>query len=150
MSRFPGKKLPPHWVYIPSRREVGNLSRGLAADVRLEFGGTGSGPTSVGLLLGYLERRVVDRAWCFYLRLWGVPESALEGRRDGLGQAAVRVVGQSIRECLDRPANELVTPTQLLLWFAIGADGVIPNCEVEPVDQYSFSAGCWWARSSSH
>ena len=32
MARFPGKKLPPHWVYVPSRREVRGLLRGLAAD----------------------------------------------------------------------------------------------------------------------
>src|SRR5262245_53103324 len=61
VSRFAGKKLPPHWVYVPSRRQVRELLRGLAADFRrVEFGGTGRGAGLVGLLLGYLERRVVD------------------------------------------------------------------------------------------
>lgn len=148
MSRFPGKKLPPHWLYVPSRREVRDLLPGLTADVRrVDFAGTGSGPSSVGLLLGYLERRVADQAWCFYLRLWGVPESAVEGRCRELAQAAVHAVERSVAECLAVPASDVVKPTQLLLRFTVGADGVIPECRISPVDRYSFSAGQWWVHS---
>jgi hypothetical protein len=90
--RFPGKKLPPHWVYVPSRREVRTLLLRLAADVRqVEFDGTGSGPSTVGLLLGYLERRVVGGSWCFYLRLWGVPKSVVEVQRDDLACRCTRL-----------------------------------------------------------
>ncbi|MFO0889929.1 MAG: hypothetical protein U0790_12420 [Isosphaeraceae bacterium] len=149
MSRFPGKKLPPHWLYVPSRREVRDLLRGLAADVRrVDFDGTGSGLRYGTLLLGYLERRAVGKAWCFYLRLWGVPEAAVEAQRDELATAAIQAIGQSIGECLAVPAEEVVKPTQLLLWFNVGADGVIPACKVKPVDRYSFSAGSWWASPS--
>ncbi len=146
MSRYPGKKLPPHWVYIPSPREVRELLGDLAADVRrVEFTGTGSGPNPVGhLLLGYLERRVVDGAWCFYLRLRGVPESAVGDRHADLARAAINDIRRSAAECLAVPAAEVIKPTQLLLWFQVGSDGVTPKCKVEPVDQYSFSAGSWW------
>lgn len=149
MSRFPGKKLPPHWVYVPSRREVRGLLRDLAADVRrVEFDGTGSGPSS-GLLLGYLERRVASGAWCFYLRLWGAPESAVGERRDELARAALGAIAQSVAECLASPPAEVVKPTQLLVWFAAGADGVVSKCSVKPVDRYSFSAGRWWESPSA-
>lgn len=146
MSRYPGKKLPPHWVYIPSPREVRESLGDLAADVRrVEFAGTGSGPNAAGrLLLGYLERRVVDGAWGFYLRLWGVPESAAGDRRADLARAAINAIGRSAAECLAVPAAEAIKPTQLLLWFQVGSGGVTPECEVKPVDQYSFSAGSWW------
>jgi len=145
VSRFPGKKLPPHWVYIPSRREIRDLLRDVVADVRcVEFDGTGSGPSSVGQLLGYLERRVVDGGWCFYLRLWGAPESAVGKHRAELARAALEAIRQSVAECLARPPAEVAKPTQLLLWFAVETDGVVSKCSVEPVDRYSFSAGRWW------
>jgi len=148
VSRFPGKKLPPNWLYVPSRREVRDLLRGLAADVRrVDFAGTGSGLSSVGLLLGYLECRVADEAWCFYLRLWGVPESTVEGRSQELAQAAVHAVERSVAECLAVPASDVVQPKQLLLRFKVDNDGVIPECRIEPVDRYSFSAGQWWDHS---
>jgi hypothetical protein len=145
VSRFPGKKLPPHWVYVPSRREVRDLLRDWPADVRcVDFDGTGSGASSVGLLLGYLERRVADGRWCFYLRLWGAPESAVGERRAELAQAALGTIRQSVAECLACPAAEVTRPTQLLLRFAVEADGVVSKCRVKPVDRYSFSAGRWW------
>jgi hypothetical protein len=149
VSRFPGKKLPPHWVYVPSRREVRDLLRGIAADVRrVDFAGTGFGPSSVGLLLGYLERRVADEAWCFYLRLWGVPESAVEGRSRELARAAIHAIERSVAECLAAPASDVVQPTQLLLRFQVDDGGIMPKCSIEPVDRYSFSAGQWWAHST--
>jgi hypothetical protein len=145
MSRFPGKKLPRGWVYVPSRREVRELLRNLAADVRrVEFAGTGSGPSSVGLLLGYLERRVAKGAWCFYLRLWGVPQAAVSEHRHELAHAALDAIAKSVAECLASPPADVVKPTQLLLRFAVGAKGVTTKCRVELVDRFSFYAGCWW------
>ena len=147
MSRYPGKKLPPHWVYVPSPREVRELLDELAADARrVEFDGTGSGPSRFGhLLLGYLEHRVVGGAWCFYLRLWGVHESIVGDRRDELSRATIRAVRRSVAECLAIPATDVIKPTQLLLWSHAGSDDVASECKAKPVDRYSFSAGAWWA-----
>lgn len=145
MSRFPGKKLPPHWLYVPSRREVRDLVRRSPGDFRhVEFAGTGNGPSSVGLLLGYLERRVAGGAWCFYLRLSGVPEAAVGDHRAELASAVLAAIEGSVAECLASPPAEVTKPTQLLLWFAVKADGVVPKCNVKRVDRYSFSAGNWW------
>ncbi len=145
-SQFSGKKLPPHWLHVPSRRQVRDLLEGIAADVRcVNFDGTGSGLRwGPSLLLGYLERRVVDEAWCFYLRLRGVPEAAILGQRDELARAVIQILRESITECLALRAADVIKPTQLILMVRIGTEGVIPKCRVEPVGPYSFSAGRWW------
>lgn len=145
MSRFPGKKLPPHWIYLPSRREVRCLIRDLAADMRgVQFDGTGRGASPVGLLLGYLERRVAEGKWCFFLRLWGAPESVVGQCRVELARSALQAIRESIVECLARPPTEVVKPTQLLLWFSIEGEKVVSKCRVKPVDRYCFSTGRWW------
>jgi hypothetical protein len=145
VSRFPGKKLPPGWVYVPSRRAVRELVQRSPGDFRrVEFDGTGSGRGSVGLLLGYLECRVADGAWCFYLRLWGAPESAISEHRDELAAAARSAIEETVTACLACPPAGVTKPTQLLLRFAVGKDGVVPKCNVKRVNRYSFSAGNWW------
>lgn len=146
MVQFHGKKLPARWVYIPTRRQVRDLFRTIPADVRkVEFNGTGSGHGSTGLLLGYIERRVVDGAWRFYLRLWGVPAADLSGRADDLAAAALANIREAVVECLRIPAAETVKPTQVLLRFDVAADAITSHVRVKPVDQFSFSAGAWWA-----
>jgi hypothetical protein len=146
MVRIGGKKLPPHWVYVPSRRQVRDPLCSIGADVRrVEFGGTGSGHGSVGVLLGYVERRVAGGAWTFYLRLWGVPETDLSGRAAELAQAALAAIGASVAECAASPAAETIKPTQVLLRFEIGEAGVTSRVSVEPLGQFSFSSGTWWA-----
>ncbi|MCE5269648.1 MAG: hypothetical protein LLG00_17360 [Planctomycetaceae bacterium] len=145
MSRFPGKRLPPHWVYIPSRREIRDLLRTLNADYRrVEFGGTGSCPNSVSLLLGYVQTHVVDGAWRFYLRLWGVPEAVVNNYRDELAHAALDAIGRSTKDCLASRPTDVSKSTQTLLRFGIQADGIVCKCSTRPIDQYSFSAGRWW------
>jgi hypothetical protein len=114
----------------------------------VEFAATGGGPSSVGIRLSYLDPRVVDGAWCFYLRLWGVPESAMAERRDELARAALQEVRQSVAEFLSAPAATVVRPTQLHLFFDLREDGPTSRCSVEPIGPYSFSAGCWWASPS--
>ena len=74
----------------------------------------------------------------FPSRPWKAGAANSPGRR-------LHAVGQSVAKCLAVPAAALVKPTQLHLLFEVGPDGVIPKCHVDPVDKYSFSAGCWWA-----
>ena len=128
MSRFPGKKLPSGWVYVPSWREVRGLVNHSPGDFRqVEFIGTGLRPSSDRLLLGYLERRVVDGVWCFCLRLKGVPESAVGTHRSELASTALAAIEGSVAECLARPPTDVIKPTELRLWFTVGAEGVVPN-----------------------
>ena len=105
VSRFPGKKLPAGWTYVPSRREVHELARPL--DVRslhVDLDGTGSGPSAYGrLLLGYVERRVVDGAWCFHLRLWGVREADIVTVKPRLARAAIEAIGGYLQSGRGRP-----------------------------------------------
>jgi hypothetical protein len=114
----------------------------------VELDGTGSSLRPVGLLLGYLERRVACGAWCFYLRLWGVPASAVGDYRDELATAALKAIEESVAECLASPPMAVSKPTQLLLWFAVGAECVVSKCSLKPVDRCSFSAGSWWESPS--
>jgi len=77
----------------------------------------------------------------FYLRLWGVPESAVGEHRDELATAALEAIKRLVTDTLTSPAAETVKPSQLMLRFSVTADGVVSMCKVEPV---AFSAGCWW------
>ena len=73
MARFVVQKLPPHWLFLPSRRQVRELLARLEADVRLaEFFGTAYSCTPDRISLGFVESRVVECGWRFYLRLWGI------------------------------------------------------------------------------
>lgn len=149
VSRYPGKKLPPHWVYIPSPREVRKLLNEFADNVtRLECAGTGSEISQTGLIrLGYLERRVVEGAWCFNVRLDGAPESAVINRYDELSRAAILAIRRSISECLMIPPTDLIKPTHLNLWFRIGLDGVRSECHVQPIHPW-YPTGIWWMNPS--
>jgi len=72
MPMFVLEKLPPHWVFVPSKRRVRELLADLDADVRwVEFYGTGYGRSTDRLSIGFVESRVVEGSWCFYLHLWG-------------------------------------------------------------------------------
>ncbi len=149
VSRYPGKKLPPHWVYVPSPREIRSLLNEFSGGIRrMELGGTRRDFSSSGLIsLGYLERRVVDGAWCFYIYLQGVPESAVNGRRDEISRAAVLAIKRSIAECLMIPPNDLIKTTHLNLWFRIGSDGVSSECKVDLIHPL-FATGTWWTSLS--
>ncbi len=84
------KKLPPHWLFVPSKRQVRELLAELGADVRLvEFYGTGYGRNPDRLSLGLVESRVVGGGWCFYLHLWGVREAVAGRVREELAAAAL-------------------------------------------------------------
>jgi hypothetical protein len=61
-----------------------------------------------------------------------------------LARAVLETIGRSVAECLTTPPAEIIKPTQLLLRFAIEADGVVSRCSVKPVGRRSFSAGPWW------
>lgn len=149
VSRYPGKKLPPHWVYVPSPREIRSLLNEFSGGIRrMELGGTGWDCSSSGQLsLGFLERRVVDNTWCFYINISGVRESAVDGRRDEISRAVIKAVRRSIVECSAIPAADWIKPTQLDLWFRIDLDGVHSECSKRTVP-YLYPTGFWWRCSS--
>jgi hypothetical protein len=149
VSRYPGKKLPPHWVYVPSPREIRTLLNEFPGGIRrMELGGTGWDCSSSGQLsLGFLERRVVDRTWCFYIKIWGVRESAVDGRRDEISRVVIEAVRRSIVECSAIPAADWIKPTQLSLWLDICLDGVHSKCSNRTVP-YFYPTGSWWMSSS--
>ena len=142
MVRMRGKKLPPHWVYIPSPRQIRAVLEELHLDRDVVvLSGTGSGPGPAGLTLGFLLRQVRDGAWEFRLTLWGVPEAAVGDHRDLLAAAALGVIRDGMMEYLAQPAVEAVKPTQTWLRFALTPDAIVSSCSTHEID---YSRPGWW------
>jgi hypothetical protein len=145
MAQFVFEKLPQHWLFVPSKRQVRNLLAGLDANVRrVEFYGTGYGHSTDRLSLGYVESRVVDGSWCFYLHIWGVRESAARPAREGLAIAALAEIERYVRKCMSEPAADTIKPAQLYLSFRFESGDVQPACSVLAVGKRSFPTGSWW------
>src|SRR4051794_3621988 len=118
MSKYVLKKLPPHWVFVPSKRQIKELLAELSADVRLvEFSGTGSRHGAGRLYLGIVESRLVDGKWCFCLRLRGVRQSVIDPVREQLTAAAAAEIERYIRKRDGQPPAEIIKPEQLYLSF---------------------------------
>jgi hypothetical protein len=150
MARFVIKKLPPHWVFVPSRRQLRDLLSRLGADVRLvELHGTGYARTANRLSLGFVEGRVVDGRWGFYVRLWGVREAAVGGLQGEMAKAALAEVGRYIGRCLSQPPVETSKPSQLRLGFRLDPEGITSECRVKAVDRWSSPTPVWWEKESS-
>src|SRR5207237_7688238 len=105
---------------------------------------TGSKDGEGRVSLGYLESRVVDGRWCFYLHLWGVQEAKVDPLVEELSAAALGALERHIRECLDRQPAETVKPEQLRLSFRLGGGEVRDECRARVKDRYSFPTGDWW------
>jgi hypothetical protein len=146
MPRFVLQKLPPHWLFVPSKRQVRELLAGLDADVRrIEFNGTGYGHSTDRLWLGFVESRVIEGSWCFYLHLRGVRESVVGPVREEVAAAALTEIGRYIRGCVSEPPADVVKPAQLSLAFRVGPGGIHSECRVSTVGRRSFPTGSWWA-----
>src|SRR5262249_21187674 len=122
MARFVIEKLPAHWLFVPSKRQVRELLDELGVDVRLvEFSGTSYGRMTDRLSLGFVESRVVKGGWCFYLHLWGVREAVASPVREELATAALVEVRQYIRRCASQLPAETIKPAQLSLSFRVSS-----------------------------
>ena len=145
MARFGIQKLPPHWVFVPSKHQVRELVGRLKGEVRVvEYGRTEPHPKESRVSLGFLESRVVNERWCFFLRLWGVREDILGIRREELGQAALAEIEGYIRCRLRQRPAATIKPAQLYLSFTVGGEGIRSTCRAKIKDKYSFSTGDWW------
>lgn len=145
MPRFVLEKLPPHWLFVPSKRQVRELLAELDADVRrVEFYGTGYGHSTDRLSLGFLESRVIEGSWCFYIHLWGVRASVAGPVREELTAAVLSEIGQYIRKCTSEAPADVVKPAQLYLSFRIEPGSFHSECSVKTVDQFSYPTGSWW------
>ena len=104
MPRFAMEKLPLHWLFVPSKRRLRAFLATLAADARLvELYGTGYGHDADWISLGFVESRVTEGAWCFYLHLRGSREAVVGAVREELESA---VLGEIERYNQNRPAPE--------------------------------------------
>jgi hypothetical protein len=148
MPKFVLEKLPPHWLFVPSKRQVRDLLAGLDADVRrIEFYGTAYGHSTDRLSIGFVESRVIEGSWWFCLRLWGARESVAGPVREELAAAALAEIEGYIRKCVSAPAADVVKPSQLYLSFRVESGDVHSQCRVSLVGKRSsFPTGSWWVR----
>jgi hypothetical protein len=146
VPKFVLEKLPPHWLFVPSNRQVRGLLAGLGADVRLvEFYGTEYRGHTDRVAIGFVHSRVVEGRWCFYLHLWGVRESGAGPVRNKLAAAALSEIERYLRECESQQPASTVKPEQLYLSFRLEANEVRPECRVSPVGPTtSFPTREWW------
>jgi hypothetical protein len=147
MAQFVLEKLPPHWLFVPSKRQVRNLLAELDADVRLvEFYGTAYGHSTDRLSLGLVESRVIEGSWCFYLHIWGVRESVAGPVREEIATAALAEMGRFVSKYVSGQAAGTVKPAQLYLSFRVESGEVRPECRESTVGKTSFRTGSWWSR----
>jgi hypothetical protein len=151
MSRFVIKKLPPHWSFVPSKRRLKELLTELVADVRLVelYGTTKYGREASWLVVGFIESRVIEGGWRFYLRLNGSWEETVEPMRAELEAAALAEIERYIRGCVCQPPTEIIKPEQFTLAFRIEPGGVRPRCSVTPFAKPTFHSTPPWWRSES-
>jgi hypothetical protein len=147
VPKFVVEKLPPHWQFVPSKRQVRELLTELGADVRLvEFYGTSYGRNPDRLSFGLVESRVVAGGWCFYVHLQGVREAVARPVREALVAAALAEISRYIRGCTGQPPADTVKPAELELSFRVEADEVRSECRVSPVGKLLRSRyDRWWA-----
>lgn len=150
MTTFGYRRPPKHWRYVPTKREIRQLIDDNAFPVvRVDFSGTSGFPgnrcekSPYGL--GFLEARVVEGEWRFYLDLWSIREHLTEAHGDEIARAALGALKNHMVSCLSRPAAATVKPTQLYLRIAVDEQGVRSESSTKQVDKYSFSTGDWWA-----
>ena len=145
MARLVLKKLPPHWLFVPSRRQVRQLAADLGTDVRLvEFFGTSHSTNPHWISLGFVESRVVDDAWRFYLRLWGVRDAIAGPVQEELAATALAEIGKYVQGCIFQLPTAVNKPTQLSLAFRVTAAEIGSACTTRPVSRRSFPTPAGW------
>lgn len=99
MAKFMIKKLPPHWLYVPSKREMRDLLKRLTAKVRVvDYDGSCYGKKDdTWLSIGFVEARVTEEGWCFFIRLHGLRESVVGPVREQLSQAVLWEMEQHLQ-----------------------------------------------------
>ena len=145
MTRFLMRKLPPHWLFVPSKRQLQKVLDRLGADLCVvEFGRTGASESLDRISIGFLEARTVNDRWCFYLRLWGVREALIGPLLKELSVVAADEIEHFIRARLCQPPSADVDPSQFHLVFR-AEDGLVRSLSYQrSIGTYSFSTGEWW------
>jgi hypothetical protein len=149
MPHFRLKKLPPGWLFVPSKRQLRAVLAETGADVPLvEMAGTGYARLPDRVSLGFLESRVVEGRWRFYLHLWGIREAAVGTLREELATAALAEIREYIRGCISQQPADIIKPAQLRLSFRISPAGVHFEGRVKVVGRYSYPTPVWWPRET--
>jgi hypothetical protein len=136
------KRLPPHWHYVVSRRQIKEAVADISKRIRvIEFSGTGFQPCKLtaGLYIaGECDSRLVGPDWCFRLRFCGLPENVLDLAADDLTPKILA----GVREFLSEHSGNVTTPTRgrrRILFLQSENDVLVPSFETKPLKG-------WWGK----
>jgi hypothetical protein len=134
------KKLPPHWRYLVSRRQIKEAVADASERIRVvEFSGTGLKPSKLtgSLNAGQCDARIVGMDWCFRLRFRGLPENVLGLTADDLTPKILAGVCEFLAE---HTGNVRAIPVQhgrrRILWLRSENEVLVPSFKTETLDGF--------------
>ncbi len=154
--KLKNKRLPNHWVYGLTPRNVKKFIRDLQADFRLvEFCGTRQ-PLQLTdetvLFMGELNGRVDAAIWCYRLRLWGAPSQVLEGKLQQVQDSLLETVRATVVSLRGDHVDNSVRPFDCSLVFRL-LDGQI-YADFETKDRGTLGKSIdhfnpWWLKDAT-
>jgi hypothetical protein len=114
------KRLPAHWRYLVSRRQIKEAVADVRESIRMiDFAGTGERPCKItgSCFAGTCESRFVDTGWCFRLTFQGLPDDVLGDAADDLTLQVLAGVREFLSEHREKVSTRRVGRYRcLLLW----------------------------------
>lgn len=146
------KKLPPHWRYLVSRRQIKDAVAGASQRIRtIEFSGTGGKPSKViefsgpghklhkvggSYYAGECNARFVGTDWCFRLKFWGIPEDVLGLTTDDLTPKVLAGVGEFLAEHTGNVNIMSNRGRRRILWLRPENGVLVPSFKTETLDAF--------------
>ena len=142
------RKLPPHWQYLVTRRQILKSIAGHETDVRqVTFDGAAHKPSKITAGLysaGKLDARPHDGRWCFRLRFRALPDRVL---RLASGDVATAILKQTEMFLASPPAATGIAavPLECILFFRVVGDELQPSFSTKKVKSWLAALDePWW------
>ena len=144
------KRLPPHWQYVVSRRQIKDAVADVGERIRgIEFSGTGHKPSTLTAALytaGECCSHFVGPDWCFRLRFWGLPENVLDLAGDDLLQRVLAGVCEFLSEHRDNVTTPL-RGRRRILFLRCENEVLVPSFKTETLSGFwekLEQSNPWW------
>ncbi len=144
------KKLPPHWRYLVTKRQIREAVERHQCDVRLiQFAGTAPKPQKItsGLYTaGNLEARPVDGRWCIRFRFYAFSDGVLELAASDPSVSILDQIDRFLNEH-EAATNSTETPRECILFFRVTDDVLAPGFSTKKIESSweAFAQNTpWW------
>ena len=145
------KKLPKHWRYGVTSKQLKQLVCELDVDFRLvKFCGTRRPlllRDEVVLFLGKLNARVQSGHWCYRLQLWGAPENVIGRFLNQVQKAILDDLRATILGQIKDHVDDTIRPLDRHIRFRLQDGQLVPDIKTEIRDSYGLSIDQndqWW------